>query len=432
MVEPELTPPQSGPRSPFSTWGKLAYALLVTICGAAGYVYVSTVYERLSNHTMQNDFALFYAASVMTAAGKSQPLNIYDHLVFTDYVNKFYPPHNPPIVYYMLYPPYFLTLLEPLHLIPLHDAWLVWVLASSVLIVTSLLLLTRHRFSVAGAALIILATMMTSAAWYNFVGGQTAAILLFGLTLTWMLLKDEKYITAGLATGIVLMKLQFAPLLLLVGLLRGKFRYAIGLAVAAVMLLGLGVLSVGIDNTLAYPNSLHESENYEVHEKYVLGSNFRAAIGMLPFVTPDNATPIAIAAFALAAFGVLVLWLKIYPRLQEASKPAFEICASVTTLLIVMFSIHANMYDYLSVAIAFIWLWHWTSTDSFFDFHKPIQLALRGSILVFPVLTQINVARQLLDNHGWSTGFIGGMAVLVLTLLAIRQATSPNKTTESP
>jgi hypothetical protein len=420
MEEAQPIPTQASNKKFLTPWGQLLYALLVTIGGAPYYFFLISVYSQLRSHTMQNDFVLFYAASVMTAAGKTQPINVYDHLVFTDYVNKFYPPHNPPIVYFMLYPPYFLTLLEPLRLMELHTAWLVWIIASSVLIVTSLLLLCRDRFGVAETAIFILATLTSSAVWYNFVGGQTAAILLFGLTLTWMLLKEKKYLTAGLATGIVLVKLQFAPLVLLVGLLRGRLRYVLGVAIASAVLVAFGIMSVGVDNTLAYPASLQGSEDYEVHEKYLVGSNFRAAIGLLPFVTPDNATPIAIATFALATIATLYLWLKVFPRLE--TKPAFEICASITTLLLVMFSIHANMYDYLSTAIGFVWLWHWTSIDPFFTENARLKWLLRGTILAFPVITQPFVTLRILDDHGWSMGFFAGLAVLICASFSVSKA----------
>jgi hypothetical protein len=405
-----------------------AYLLALMLMSGATYASIPDLYGRLERHEWHNDFVTFYAAGAFASGQQGGKGNVYDHKEFTTQVLKYMPAPKEPIDFFMAYPPYFLPVMSLFSLLSLGDSWLLWNLLSVASICLSVLILTRGHFNRCQQAAILIIVNSSSPAWVNFIGGQTSGFLLLAVTAVWLLLKNSRMFQAGIATAVVAFKLQFLPLVALGGFCLGKIRYASGLAIAVAILSALAFAALGWDNIVQFPQSLFGNEGNELHRKFNIEANCRTVLGMIPGITPDNATPVAALFFVAAAAICILVWLKVYPSLRNKTDFAFEICASATTILAVAFSIHANIYDYLLLSTPFIWLWRFAA--SFRD--RKIQ----ALILLFPIATQPVFCITILGAHGWSMPFFFATAFLLRLVqqvrLLIKEPNRPNVSNTIP
>jgi hypothetical protein len=89
-----------------------------------------------------------------------------------------------------------------------------------------------------------------------------------------LLLRSESHFLAGLLTGFIVIKLQYAPLIVLVGLILGRLKFLYGLIISSSIFLLATLYVVGWDNIISYPSSLLYGESLQTTGAVIM-QNFR-------------------------------------------------------------------------------------------------------------------------------------------------------------
>ena len=150
-------------------------------------------------------------------------------------------------------------------------------------------------------------------------------------------------------------------------------------------------------------------------------SNFRGMLSSLPFVVP-NANKIAAITYILCCIFAVWLWIKIYPALQKISGQAFELIASISTIILIYFSMHGYLYDYLLMIIPALWLYIWSTTnDTKYTMQQSIfRLFLAVLLFTLPFIFWTNNDLMLTETTrvGCALRFFFGNLTLLFCAIA--------------
>ena len=164
----------------------------------------SFVLERLASNDINDhlDFDTFWRSTVALLDGR----DIYR-------TNAAYPNLNPPL---------FTVLIAPLGLLDVWQAYRLWVLLSTVLIVGSMLLVAVElRMRAAAVVPVVVAALLSSPAIATLGLGQMYPVLAAVLATAWALDRRGRWVLAGVALGLVVaLKPSLAPVLLVPALRR--------------------------------------------------------------------------------------------------------------------------------------------------------------------------------------------------------------------
>jgi hypothetical protein len=299
-----------------------------------------------------SDFANHYNAGVLARRAIAGGVNIYDPRVQDDSLQKVIAPVKPELPFYLQYPPYFFTMTSWLPSFDLFAGWLVWALLGMLLVLPSIAALALGTFSTKPAVGIATAAVLAAyPTWLSFRMGQTSLWAFPALVAFWFFLRANKPVPAGVAAAILLVKLQYGPIVWLLGLILGKARFVAAAAGTLLLMLLISGLTLGWDNLLRYPAALltadtsHEFSGVPVW----LMQNFRGQLALL--VQGETTVTRLISGLLVfaTAFGVIWIWYK--------RRHSFETLASVTTLALLASSLHTFAQDYIFAAIPCIWLW---------------------------------------------------------------------------
>jgi Glycosyltransferase family 87 len=353
----------AGARTRRNLW--FAYLALILCWGLSTY---SQLFQYFQNGTLfgpvingslvVNDFVLWYNASLMASQCAVSPIDIYNPDLQQQGIIALMQPLKPDSIWYLQYPPQFFALVKPMAGLGLANAWLVWCGISLVLILLGLWFLTEEmRQDKFARAFLILATLCSHPTWFAFENGQTTLFHFPVLICYWLLLRSKKYFLAGLVSFIFLIKLQYLPFLLPIGFVLGRLKYLSGFMISASLLFLYTLSVVGWNNIISYPKALGFIETHGNGVASPIMQNFK---GQLLIFMGDSHTLhlITAAIYGVGVILVLAIWLWLLPRLvRAAERRAFEIAASLSTLIMLICSPHTHMQDYMTVAIAAAFLY---------------------------------------------------------------------------
>ncbi len=350
--------------------------------------------RRIDGHPYTNDFVLFYNGALLAAEScKGKPFNIYDPQIQNAGVVALTAPVIPELNYYLQYPPHFFTLVRPLAGMGITNAWYLWCVFALVLILLVLNQLSKELSeSKFVRAFLFVAVFASFPAWNSFQLGQTSLYQFPALAIFWLLLRSKKYFLAGILSAILLVKLQYIPIIITAGLIIGRGKYLAGIALSGCLLAIATVLTVGWSNIINYPQALLYGET----SKEVSGvapfqmQNLRGELFLLQGGETHIAHIAVLCFFATAVVLLASMWFFVYPRLvNKISRPgaAFEICASITVLLMLIASPHTHAQEYLSATIPCVFLYRAFNLS---QANKLNMRIVRVAIISFPVFTWIS------------------------------------------
>jgi Flp pilus assembly protein TadB len=263
---------------------------------------------------------------------------------------------------------------------------------------------------------IIFATVAAFPTWLSIELGQTSLLLVPGLVAFWLLCQKRRYFYAGLVSGVVMIKLQYLPPVFLIGFLIGGWPYLGGFTTIGIVLLGLSVLMLGVDNVMHFPQALLMGEKGKGFSGVAADQmqNLRGTLTLI--LGNDNAMVpiISIAVFALALAVLAFLWWRASKTWwredkisaseskglkssssetnsisfvnQSPKASQFRVLASISMLTMLVVSPHCHTQDYLALVIPGIWLWFEIARlESLGKIGKGTSF-LKGMILFFPLL----------------------------------------------
>lgn len=317
-----------------------------------------TLFARvLQGHTYVADFVLYYLSARLACLGSQA--NIYDPVVQENGIKAILAPIVPELNFYMQYPPHYFVLCMPLAAFSLGTAYIVWVCWWLSLQFIGLWFLIKASFPSRFNQVFAWASIYGSyPAWLMVELGQTV-LFQFASTLGFFLLmRSKKYFAAGLISIILMIKLQYMPIFLLVGLVVGKWRYAAGLLISSLVVGIATYVVVGANNILAYPQALIFGETSDKVSGVSVNmmQNFR---GEFVLLAGGENRVLHLAVLALFGLSLLVtgyIWLRLYPRMIKAFDEfsAYNYASALTILIMLCASPHTHMQDFILASISLV------------------------------------------------------------------------------
>lgn len=416
-----------------------AYLVALIVWGGLAYLEIGRLLSQgrlfalsIDGRPYVADFVIYYNAALLSQASTAGDINIYDPLVQASFVAKLISPVAAELPFYLQYPPYFFALMRPLAGVGLTVAWLVWSSLGLVAVLFGIHLVARGRLRSGFERLFLLAACLASyPAWLSFKLGQTSIFLFTLVAGFWCLMRARRYFLAGAVIGLAVVKLQYALILLVVGLVAGRLAFLGGFAAttAVHMLASIGML--GWANVAAYPAALLRGETSSgvsgVHGE--LMQNLRGELVLL--VGADNRMVhlISLAALAVVALLVALLWLYVARRKAISDNFSFDLCSSLTTLALLASSPHTHVQDYLLAVVPCAWLYALSKNA---DHGSGKIKILRGLIIAFPVLSWVfYFARPVFMLLRIQPFFLWALAMIALAAPLVKRDVASTEPTPS-
>ena len=307
----------------------LAVVALVTIAAAAFVLDIALL--RGMTSLQMNDFGKFYYSARAFLDGG----NMYATSPATDL--KF--AEAPGLQFLNMNPPHFHLIVLPLALLSPQPALTIWVGASLLALVLSILLIVRE-VGLAWTPNRVLAaatgTLLFTATQSFFATGQLSLLLLLALTICWVEARHDRWTTAAAVLGACLsvkpFLLIFAPYLLLTR----RFRAAVVMLATAAALVAIGVLVFGFTQYEAWYRALRQSGDWSwaVMNASMLGL-FRRAFDTQPIGTPLVVAPSLVNGWIVAAalVGTVTLVVTIRDREPHAIDRSFALLLVAAQLI---------------------------------------------------------------------------------------------------
>ncbi len=287
------------------------------------------------------DFTTFYTAATMLRSGQGS--NLYDPDAQYRTEKKFAPdvPIRQAALPYM-HPPFEALLFVPFTFLGYVPAYALWTVFNLALIVLNLFLLRRNFPEIA-----TLSPVMSGLAAAGFfpitiglIQGQDTILVLLGVVLCLVLLKEERDTWAGLALGLGLCKFHFAVPLALVLAFR-RPRLLIGFVP---MTLGFGALSIAV---VGWQGVVHYVPYVMNLERTGAGGaipasdmpNLRGLIDTLWGLRTDTAGSMAVTLVCSIAVLSATLW-----RVRRGGESLHH-TFGLATIAVILISYHTLPYD---------------------------------------------------------------------------------------
>ena len=339
------------------TWGLLCYGKL------GQFMYEGILFARnIDGRPYVSDFANHYNAGVLARRCLEQKQEIYNIDVQNNSLKELIAPVVPEQPFYLQYPPYFFLLAMPLAFMNMNIAWLVWNLLGIGFGAFGLWKLAGLLGYERQSKLLLLGLAFSSyPAWLSAEIGQTSIYLLAAASFMLYFLLSKKPIAAGCTSALLMVKLQYAPVFFLIGLIFGRAKFLLSWGLSLAVLLVLSVLMLGVDNVIQYPHYLLSGETGTAVSgvSSFMMQNFRGELVLL--FRGDNSA-VKIISLVIFALGTA---FSSYLLIRSGSAPAssgddpvrsrLEASAprlALAIMIALMVSPHTHVQDYLLLAVA--------------------------------------------------------------------------------
>src|SRR5579883_886919 len=166
---------------------------------------------------------------------------------------------------YFLHPPFFAAAIVPFSYLSIEHAFILWTLLNMLLVGAMPLLLSKcvvfvarkPYFGLVGAIFFPVLTTLTL--------GQDSILLVFILTMGYLLLSRDKNLFAGLVLSLATIKFQYVFVIVGLLLLKRKYRLFAGFILGCVVLLGISIFTIGVDGLMQYAGFVRD---YNAHDGY--------------------------------------------------------------------------------------------------------------------------------------------------------------------
>lgn len=407
-------------------WATLAYTEL------AKYLISGTLFARtIENHVYISDFANHYNAATLSRKCLSEKLNIYDVNTQTESLKKLMAPVVPELPFYLQYPPHFFLLVMPLSWLGINLAWGAWtVIGLTLAIWVTKRLCSQPFFDKRRTVAAILMMLSSYPAWLSVELGQTALYFFPAVGAMLLVLGTKRPLPAGILCAVSAIKLQYAPLLGLVGMFSGGAKFFASATISTAIMLVFSSLLFGPQIVLNYPASLlHGETSADISGVSAhMMQNIRGELILLIGQDGELARKLSMLFFVLTLGFVCWLWLFLKKQYRKPEHQAFKVFASLSILLMLASSLHCHTQDYLVAAIPILWLFEWSAEKS-----QPRARLIKWLCLSFPILSWVFlILNAVFQALAWQPFFCWALILSAATLqeifaeiYATKQAAAP-------
>jgi hypothetical protein len=366
-----------------STWALLSYCSFAKIW-TSGELFAQS---DQPNSVQVSDFTTFYAAGEMAKEAVSGHSDLYNPEKLRAKINQLIAPLHMPDHLAMQYPPPYLLFLSTLSSLPLKYSWIVWSVISAIALTLGIAL---FAFPAGAGRYEKVIAIAYGLAWFPTFWccwlGQNSQIVLFCLAGILYLLRQEKYLAAGLATSVGIFKIQYLPLVVVTGLVLGRWRYLTGVLCGYASLSILSVAVFGWANVRAFFNAVLGQEGNTAGTVAHMMDSVRGVLAMYcsKFLGDNVILCLSAIVLIIGMVATAWLWFSAYPRLIKRELPAFEICSSFTVITMLVTSLHCHTQDYVLLLLAGISIF--VANRRMYVFDKFAGLKLAINVLLFAIL----------------------------------------------
>jgi len=300
-------------------------------------------YHNLNNRLGMADFVRIYVSAKLAAS--DDRTHIYDYAPQLKIVKSVLKTNEEPEAADSNYTPHMCVMMTPISLLPLVNAFWVW-LGSSCLcgFLSMYWILKRERhFNNWTTAITMLAVFGSINSMNVLLTGQTTWFLLTMFTAFYWAMIHQKEVAAGIALAFTTIKPQYSLYFVIGIIAKRRWTALLTFAAAVSIMLGYAAYQLGWENVLNYPKLMSAKE---ISPEFY-PAKMCCMRGLLTMFLPIDT--------ALKASGVIqILSLPFVFKLWMSGKDNIEKrkwTLSITMLLSLVLGTHVNAYDCLLVAL---------------------------------------------------------------------------------
>jgi hypothetical protein len=311
------------------------------MAGAAILLFAAVFWTTRGPNVEKTDFSLTYVGAKLVHDGMGH--KVYD-LDIQKHVRDSLFKHPVPVLFE--HPPFEAFILAPLAHHSFRAAYLIWgCINASVWLALIVMLrgfLPWPRENLAYVCMWLLFAPL----WVALYQGQSSILLLAFFALTFVLLKRSKPTAAGAALGFGLIKFQFVLPLLLVFLLRRKWRFVVGFGTSASLLALVSLVGVGWEGLHDYGRLLFSIGSNPQNVSYGSGVDMPTINGFVYALFGNWLTHTElVAAVALLSLGLLG-WLAYQCQSIEASSNSYDLMFAAGVAASLLCGAHMFTHDF--------------------------------------------------------------------------------------
>jgi len=319
---------------------------------------------------------------------------------------------NMPRQYYFPtdYPPPVYTLMAPLALLPVKSALCLWWIVSAISAAAGLQRLLDYKRK--QALLVIVWTAASFAAWRATAMGQTSWIISGAMAFYFYSLLNKRDTACGIVLAISMLKIQYAPYLLIPALVSKRWK---SLAITMLSIVVTSILTVAVlgeEAILAYPGAL---ARVEASDPY-LGSMVCLKSLCSWLISEPTLSLVALCGMLIGLGLSLFVWQRAISAGEQAQKWAI----AITICLALLTSPHTQNYDLVMLAIP-------AAVTGLFEDLKKDQSeniwtrAWYCSLFSFPIISWFVARLPVRSYFAQSAAFTGILILLsVLSMIILK------------
>jgi hypothetical protein len=311
------------------------------MAGAAILLFAAVFWTTRGPNVEKTDFSLTYVGAKLVHDGMGH--NIYDLDIQKQLRDSLF---NHPVPLLFEHPPFEAFILAPLAHHSFRAAYLIWGCINASVWLALIAMLRRFLPWPRENLGYVCMWLLFAPLWIALYQGQSSILLLAFFAVTFVLLKRSKPMAAGAALGFGLIKFQFVLPLLLVLLLRKKWRFVVGFGTSASLLALLSFVGVGWGGLHDYGRLLFSIGSNPQNVSYGSGVDMPTINGFVYALFGNwlGHTEL-VAAVALLSLGLLG-WLANQWQSIEASSNSYDLTFAAGVAASLLCGAHMFTHDF--------------------------------------------------------------------------------------
>jgi hypothetical protein len=302
------------------------------------------------------DFPAVVIGSRLVSAGRGAELYNLDaqleeqrRLIAEGYIHQ---PPQAPLLYPYPYTPFIALMWAPLSELNPLAAMALWDLINILGAVAGLWFLLLSLPLSGSARLLLLAGAVTSFPFIvNLEQGQSSGLVIFSLSVGIALLRQGKDLPAGLVLGLLLLKIQWLPLLGLVLLWKVRWRSLTGMGLTATVLLAVTFAALGTAWLPDFLGVIARAQNFAADLALKPSSSHSLSGGIAALLGPDADWGLIGNLHRVVTLPVVVLLLFLGRGPWRPGTPRWDAYLALVVMATLLTNVMLNTHDLSLIAI---------------------------------------------------------------------------------